>query len=98
MTSGVLEPAVFNQEKNNLDAEARMLKDEKEKLSNGVNKYLVQAKEAYALLKYLSRSELPDKFDATLFEEFVEEIKIVSREQIIFILKCGLQLKERLVD
>lgn len=87
MTSGVLEPAVFNQEKNNLDAEARMLKDEKEKLCNGVNRYIVQAKGA-----------LPDKFDATLFEEFVEEIKVVSHEQIIFILKCGLQLKERLVD
>lgn len=98
MTSGVLEPAVFNQEKNNLDAEARMLKDEKEKLCNGVNRYIVQAKEAHALLKYLSKSELPDKFDAALFEEFVEEIKIVSREQIIFILKCGLQLKDRLVD
>ncbi len=98
MTSGVLEPAVFNQEKNNLDQESRLLKDEKEKLSSGVSKYMNQAKDAYKLQKYLTKGEVTRSFDADLFNEFVLEIRVNSRKEITFILKCGLRLKERLVS
>ena len=97
MTNGLLEPPVFNQEKNILDTEDRLLKEQKEKLHTNVNGCIEQAKQAHLLYKYLSKSELPQKFDERLFSEFVEEIRVVSRKEVVFILKCGLQLRERLV-
>lgn len=38
------------------------------------------------------------KFNDIVFEDFVDEIVVNSREEIVFELKCGLSLKERLVD
>jgi len=35
-------------------------------------------------------------FDADLFEQFVDHITVCSREEIIFHLKCGLSLTERI--
>lgn len=98
MTSGVLEPAVFNKENNALTLEANALQAEKEQLSGSINSYMKHAEEAYKLLKYLSKGELPQKFDEVLFLKYVDEIKVLSREQIVFSLKCGLKLPERLAD
>lgn len=98
MTSGVLEPAIFNKEKNVLTLEANALQTEKEQLSNSINCYMKQAGEAYKLIKFLAKGNLPQKFDEQLFLEYVNEIKVASREQVVFSLKCGLNLPERLVD
>ena len=38
------------------------------------------------------------KFNDIVFEDFVDEIVVNSREEIVFKLKCGLSLKERLVE
>ena len=35
-------------------------------------------------------------FDEALFENTVDRIKVLSREEIAFELKCGLTLKERI--
>lgn len=35
-------------------------------------------------------------FDEALFENTVDHIKVLSREEIAFELKCGLTLKERI--
>lgn len=98
MTSGVLEPAVFNKENNTLIQEANMLQAEKDQLSSSVSDYMKQAEEAYKLLKYLARCELAQEFDELLFIEYVDQITVTSREQVVFHLKCGLQLPERLVE
>ena len=36
------------------------------------------------------------EFDPDLFERFVDHITVCSREEIIFHLKCGLSLRERI--
>ena len=38
------------------------------------------------------------EFNDNIFEDFVDEIVVNSREEIVFKLKCGLSLKERLVE
>lgn len=96
MTSGVLEPAVFNKENNELVTEANSLQTEKEQLSGSINCYMNQAEEAFELLKYLSKGDLSQSFDEQMFLRFVKEIKVLSREQVVFSLKCGLNLPERL--
>lgn len=98
MTSGVLEPAVFIKENNALILETNALQTEKEQLSNSINCYMKQAEETYKLLKFLAKGNLPQEFDEQLFLEYVNKITVVSREQVVFSLKCGLNLPERLVD
>lgn len=48
------------------------------------------------LIKRLNKLEYLTTFSETLFTDFVEKIEIVSREKIRFLLKCGLELEERL--
>jgi site-specific DNA recombinase len=38
-----------------------------------------------------------DAFDRKIFEDFIEEIIVFSQEEISFKMKCGLNLRERLV-
>lgn len=98
MTNGILEPAVFNKEKNTLMAEAKALQVEKEQLSRNINSYRKQAKEADKLLKYLSKEYFTQEFDDEIFLEFVEEIIVFSRDKVVFSLRCGIKLSERLAN
>ncbi len=50
------------------------------------------------LIRFCSRNRMALKFNDIVFEDFVDEIVVNSREEIVFELKCGLSLKERLVD
>ena len=37
-----------------------------------------------------------DTFDDTLFESTVTRVRVISRREVVFELKCGLKLKERI--
>ena len=97
MTSGILEPAVFTKEQNQLTAEAEALAGEKSLIAGNVNKHLKQAAEAVKLMKFVAKGA-PDVFDDEAFTEYVDEILVLSREAVLFKMKCGLQLEERLVN
>lgn len=96
MASGILEPAVFTKEHNQLLTEAEALTQEKDLIASGVNKHLKQAGEAEKLMKFVAKGA-PEEFDEESFSEFIEEIVVLSRESVLFKMKCGLELKERLV-
>lgn len=98
MTSGVLEPAVFNQEDAALDEEEQKLRSEKEKLVNFVGCDKVRIKELQKLIKFTSKNIMLTAFEDDTFLDFVESITVESRENIVFHLKCGLNLTERLVN
>ena len=97
MTAGILEPAVFTKENNQLVAEAEMLKTEKNQIASGVNNHLKQATEAENLMRFISR-DVKEEFDENAFREFIEGIVIVTRTVALFRFKCGLELEERLED
>ena len=48
------------------------------------------------LLRYVEKATMLTDFDEALFENTVTCIKVLSREEIAFELKCGLTLKERM--
>ena len=51
------------------------------------------------LLKFATKAEKQiDAFDSEIFEDFIEEIIVFSQEEIGFKMKCGLNLRERLVN
>jgi len=97
MTSGYLEPAVYAQESGELQTELERLQTEKTMLSQSINGSLTHAEEAQKILRFTSRTDILTAFDEEVFTDFVDEILVLSREQIEFRLKCGLNLKERLV-
>lgn len=94
MAKGYLEPALFNQENNELLTEAAQMNVEKENLSYAINGELTRTEEVNSLLRFASKEEMLTAFDGDLFEEYVEQIVVYSRIEIAFHLKCGLILKE----
>lgn len=97
VTSGILEPALFTKEQNQLAAEAEALTQEKTQISGNVNKHLKYADGAEKLMRFLAKGA-SEEFDDEAFTEFVDEIVVLSRDIAVFKMKCGLQLKERLVN
>ena len=98
MTKGYLEPALFNKEKNSLAAESARLLAEKEQLAHSVNGNLAKVEEVSHLLKFAAKSKMLTAYENELFENYVERIIVYSREEIGFELKCGITLRERLVN
>lgn len=49
------------------------------------------------LMKLVSVSEMLTEYSDDIFLSHVEGITVLSREEVVFELKCGLKLKERLV-
>ena len=48
------------------------------------------------LVSFLNGAETVTEWDDSLFERFVEKVKVLSREEVEFELKFGLRLKERI--
>ena len=94
MTKGYLEPALFNQENNELLTEAAQMNAEKENLSHAINGELTRTEEVSSLLRFANKEGMLTAFDGDLFEEYVEQIVVCSRTEIAFHMKCGLILKE----
>ena len=63
------------------------------KAIGGDGAHVTAAKE---LLRYVEKAAMLTDFDEALFENTVTCIKVLSREEIAFELKCGLTLKERM--
>lgn len=97
MSSAILEPAVFNKENNALATELNNLQTEKEVLAGSITSYRKQSEEAQKLLKYLSKCDVITQYNDDIFLEYVEKIVVHSREKVVFSLKCGLNLPERMV-
>lgn len=55
------------------------------------------AADALKGVKLVAEMDSPSVFEEELFTDIVSEIKVLSRDEIVFCLKCGLRLKERLV-
>ena len=98
MAGGYLEPALFNKESNALAVEAEALRQEKDSLMHSLNGNMVKADELQKLLRFVSKGIMMDSFDDEAFLTYVDSITIHSRSEAAFELKCGVSLKERLVD
>ena len=98
MAKGYLEPALFNKEKNALEAERDRLLAEKDQLTRSVNGDFAKVDEVDRLLKFATKSKMLTAYEDELFEDYVERIIVFSREEVGFELKCGITLKERLMN
>lgn len=97
MASGLLEPALFSKENNALILEEKRLQEEKKQMINTVSGDRTKIEALETLMKFVSGSEMLTEYSDEAFLSHVEWITVLSREEIVFELKCGLKLKERLV-
>lgn len=98
MAGDYLEPALFNKENNALTAEVETLRQEKDSLIRPVNGDMEKAEKLQKLLRFVSKGIMLTEFDDGAFLEYMDKVTALSRNEAVFELKCGLCLRERLVD
>ncbi|MEA4973668.1 MAG: recombinase family protein [Candidatus Metalachnospira sp.] len=98
MAKRCLEPALFNKESNALTVGAARLREERESLIHSINGDRTKIDELQKLVKFTAKGNVLSQFNDEIFLAYVEKITVLSSMDIEFELKCGLKLKERLVD
>lgn len=94
MAKGYLEPVLFNKENNELEMEAESYRDEIESLNFTMNSEISKTHEVRGLLKFTNKAQMLTTFDGEIFESFVNQVFVYSREEFGFQMKCGITLRE----
>lgn len=94
---GFLDATLFAKELSDIMKEAEMLKQEKKRLESSAAGNHQQLSELEALIYYLSKKPEIVEFEDDIFERFVGNIVVYSRDEIGFCMKCGITLRERMV-
>lgn len=95
-SQGFIDPAVLQAENNALAAEEERLKQKKDSLAYAARSEIALIEEAGKLLAFTERTERIHQFEGDYFLEYVDSIIVKSRSELIFKLKCGLELIERI--
>ena len=96
MAQGYIDQILYNEENNTLLSQADRYRQEMDTLSKAIGGDGAHVTAAKDLLRYVEKAAMLTDFDEALFENTVTRIKVLSREEIAFELKCGLTLKERM--
>lgn len=97
IAKGYLEPAVFTQEKNSIEAQMDSLMSEKERLIKSVNGDIKKTEGLNDLIRYVSKIDRFTEFDENAAGRFIDHITVHSGTEITFHLVCGLNLRERIL-
>ena len=91
---GFIEDADFREQTEALSSQRKKLSDQRGKIIHGSRalKTLDKLRELQRQLESLP--EIPWEFDIGLFDQLVEKIVPISNTELLFKLKCGLELKE----
>lgn len=96
MAKGYLEPALYNKENNELQKELEDFRDEIDSLTYAMNNERSKTYEVRELLRFANKAQMLLAFDGELFERYVNQVIVYSREEVGFQLKCGITLRERM--
>lgn len=96
VANGYIERPVFVKEQQEIIKRLQDLKEEKKTLRSLLSKDLSILENLEELTKFTKKSQMLHTFDDEIFDRFIEEIVVLSRDEIVLNLKCGLKLKERL--
>ena len=91
---GFIEDADFREQSNALASQRKKLTDQRTQAIHG-SKALVTLDKLRELQRQLDAlPEVPWEFDMDQFDQLVEKIVPISNTELLFKLKCGLELKE----
>ena len=96
MTSQIIDPDVFGEEVQEIDAEVAELTKKKKDLTAADSVGAERIGALKELLKITGKIGKQTAFDENLFLTITNHIEVESRTEIVFCLSCGLKLHERL--
>lgn len=96
MAQGYIDQILYNEENNTLLSQANRYRQEMDSLSKVIGGGGAHITATQDLLQYVEKASMLTDFDKAVFENIVTRIKVLSREEISFELKCGLTFKERM--
>lgn len=94
MASGYIDQILYTTESNELLTEADRLKEEIETINKTMAGADSKIFDAQDLLHFCEHNTFLQEYDESLFEEFVDHIEVITRNELAFVLKCGLTLRE----
>ena len=92
----MIDDDIYTQESTRLKHEFDRLQKEKSCLCTDNRDEKIT--ELEKLIKFTSEHNIIEEYSDSLFSEFVDHIRIVSRHEAEFHLKCGLVLTEELIE
>lgn len=96
MAQGYIDQILFNQENNALLAQADGFRADIQAINSSMTGDTSKVMETEKLLHFAERGSMLAEFDDLLFTKFVDSVRVDSRQQVSFVLKCGLTFKERI--
>jgi Site-specific recombinases, DNA invertase Pin homologs len=96
MSSGYIEQATYLIERNELVKELQEIERQKLTMENLVSDEFDCLESLEELMKFTGQSKSVESYEEELFTKFVKEVTVISRNELMFKLRCGLSLKERM--
>jgi DNA invertase Pin-like site-specific DNA recombinase len=97
VANGYIDRPTFVKEQNQLTKQMDDLANKQMMLTGAISKGFDNLESLEELVKFTKQDQMLTAFEDTYFVSFVDEVVILSRTELVFKLKCGLKLKERLV-
>lgn len=97
VANGYIERPTFVKEQNQLTKQIDDLENKRKMLTGFISKGFDNLESLEELVKFTKQGQMLTAFEDSQFDGFVDEVAILSRTELVFKLKCGLKLKERLV-
>ncbi|MFR2774378.1 MAG: recombinase family protein [Anaerostipes sp.] len=94
MAQGYIDQVLYNSEMNALLAQANTYRDDIEIINSTMTGDSSRVFEAERLLHFTERGSMLQEYSEELFERFVDHIHVYSRQEVGFVMKCGLTFKE----
>ena len=95
-SQGLIDEALFNQERSALIAEARLIQKQMQTDMNDITRNNEALLATRALIQLAEKKLNYTAFDEAMFEDHVDLIRVEFRDRIAFVMKCGLELREKL--
>jgi len=94
MAQGYIDQVLYNSETNALLAQANTYRDDIAVINSTMSGDSSRLFEAERLLHFAERGSMLEEYSEDYFERFVDHIHVYSRNEIGFVMKCGLTFKE----
>ena len=96
MAQGYIDQILFTHENNALLSQANDFRSDIEALNRSQTLDTTTVYETERLIHFCERGEMLQEYREDLFELFVDHIHVYSRQEVGFVLHCGLTFKERI--
>ena len=98
MVHGYIDQILYNQETNALLLQAETNRSDIEAITIGMTGDAAKVTETNLLLHFVSHTDMLTAYCEELFESYADHIEVINRNEIKFVMKCGLTFTERIGD